>query len=116
MDPFASLWSFVHHVLDYKVTKSNPISVIRCRPICGHNLTCISHLRNARSWLSDPPPFAGRGRTVVETVSRGGKRVGLKIIATVGRDIVVQPASQPASQPVRLSSDQCGAGHVCETL
>jgi hypothetical protein len=36
---------------------------------------------------------------VVETVSRGGKRVGLKIIATVGRDMVVKSVSQPASQP-----------------
>ena len=39
--------------------QGDPISVVRCRPVGGHDLSSGSHLRNARSWLSHPPPCAG---------------------------------------------------------
>jgi HIRAN domain len=39
-------------------------------------------------------PGGAANAAVIETVSRGGTRVGLKIIASVGRDMVVKSVSQ----------------------
>ena len=39
-------------------------------------------------------PGGAANAAVIETVSRGGTRVGLKIIATVGRDMLVKSVSQ----------------------
>jgi hypothetical protein len=39
-------------------------------------------------------PGGAANAAVVETVSRGGTRVGMKIIATVGRDMVVKSVSR----------------------
>jgi len=39
-------------------------------------------------------PGGAANAAVIETVSRGGTRVGLKIIATVGRDMVVKSVSR----------------------
>jgi len=39
-------------------------------------------------------PGGAANAAVIETVSRGGTRVGLKIIATVDRDMVVKSVSR----------------------
>jgi hypothetical protein len=106
-DSFARLGSFVHHVFGQKVTKGNPISLIGCRPVGGHDVTCSCHLWNARSWISHLPPYTGSGRPN-DTV--GFPRHGFRQPALRTRTTLRSPVTQQVTHT--LECDRFGVGHI----
>jgi hypothetical protein len=74
---------------------SSPCSPCGCR-ISNKTIYTAGYLPRTLAAVLAPlvPPGDPFNAAVIETVARGGKRIGLKIVGTVGRDMVVKSVSR----------------------
>jgi hypothetical protein len=77
--------------LEHDTTNSHDPNAIAVRGVANKTVYTAGYLPRALAAVVAPlvGPGGAANAAVVETVSRGGTRIGLKVIATLGRDMLV---------------------------
>ena len=80
----------------HDAANSHDPNAMAVRGVANKTIYTAGYLPRALAAVLAPlvGPGGAANAAVIETVSRGGTRIGLKIIATVGRDMMVKSVSR----------------------